>query len=170
MNVAAFLREEENADIAAIRRVNVAAFEGCYEANLVDRLRIAGDVVASLVAELNGAIVGHILFSRLSIKSDNRAVAGVALAPMAVTPKYQNLGIGTALADAGLRRCRCLGVEAAVVLGHRNYYPRFGFSVQLAKRLDAPYVGPNYMALELTPNVLQARCRVRYSEAFSDVS
>ena len=167
MKVDAVIRDERATDVAAIRRVNIAAFEADDEADLVDQLRTDGDVVVSLVAELDATIVGHILFSRLSVDANDHAVSGAALAPMAVVPRCQNLGIGSALVNAGLQRCRRLGVELVAVLGHQNYYPRFGFSAELAKRLGPPYGGPSFMALELVPNVLRRRCRVRYAEAFS---
>lgn len=151
------IRPEEPGDRAAIQAVNAAAFGQDDEADLVDRLRQDGLVIASLVAVegTTGEIVGHILFSDLPIETDTRTIRAAALAPMAVLPAFQRQGVGSALVRAGLEACRGLGIEAVVVLGHPDYYPRFGFSAETAKRLRAPYAGEAFMALELTPGVLQ---------------
>lgn len=149
-------------DAAAIWRVEQAAFGRDGEADLVDRLRADGEVQVELVAEADGEVVGHILFSRLAIGP----ITGAALAPVAVAPARQSLGIGSALISDGLQRCRELGVPAVVVLGHPNYYPRFGFDRRLASRLESPFAGPSFMALELTPGALAGGGAVRYAPAF----
>jgi putative acetyltransferase len=122
------IRPERPDDIAAIQAVNRQAFGQADEAVLVDALRDGGFAVASLVAEDAGRIVGHILFSRLPVAAGGRIVEGAALAPMAVMPDRQREGIGSALVRAGLVACRAAGIAAVVVLGHPDYYPRFGFS------------------------------------------
>lgn len=156
------IRLATSADHIAIHRVVAAAFGQDEEAGLVDRLRADGDAILELVADDAGAVVGHILFSRLGIG----AVTGAALAPLAVAPDCQRRGIGDALTRAGTEQCRALGVPAIVVLGHTDYYPRFGFSAALAAPLDAPFSGPSFMAIELTPGALAAGARVRYAPAF----
>ena len=160
------VRVETPDDFAAVRAVNREAFGQADEADLVERLRGDGEVVASLVAETGNAVVGHILFSRLPIVAGDREVAGAALAPVAVLPRFQRQGIGSALVRCGLRRCAELGSEAVVVLGHPGYYPRFGFSAALAERLDAPFSGAAFMALELVPGALADGGIVRYAAAF----
>ncbi len=100
-------------------------------------------------------MVGHILFSRLVIECERSSLVAVSLAPMAVIPQYQRQGIGSALVRAGLAAFRQAGQRIAVVLGHPEYYPRFGFSAQLAEGLDSPFSGgAAWMALELTPGAL----------------
>lgn len=133
----------------------------------MDALRQDGDVLSSLVAqEENGAIVGHVLFSRLGIEG-NPQLRAAALAPMAVRPDRQRRGIGGALIRTGLEHCRRLDLDAVVVLGHTTYYPRFGFSAALAAGLEAPFSGPHLMALALRDGVLSGRKgRLRYANAF----
>ncbi|MDX1485599.1 MAG: N-acetyltransferase, partial [Alphaproteobacteria bacterium] len=148
--------------------LNRAAFGGEEEAQLVDRLRRAGLVIAALVAAEDGEVVGHILLSDLWVETDTGGVVRTAaLAPMAVAPDRQRRGIGSRLVDAGLQACRDAGIELVVVLGHPGYYPRFGFSAARARHLRAPFSGPAFMALELTPGVLDGvRATVRYPDAF----
>jgi putative acetyltransferase len=168
------IREEIPADHDAIREVNRQAFNGDAEATLVDRLRASGAVIVSLVAVQNGEVVGHILFSDLPIDYGATAtIHAVSLAPMAVAPKFQRRGIGSALVQRGLELCRERGKSIVVVLGHPEYYPRFGFSAELAKPLESPYSGlaAAWMALELVPGALDGiKGTVRYPEAFEVVS
>jgi putative acetyltransferase len=89
-----------------------------------------------------------------------------ALAPVAVLPAFQSQGIGGDLIRAGNARCAMLGLDAIIVLGHADYYPRFGFSAAAAESLDAPFSGPSFMALELRPGSLSKSGRVRYAKAF----
>jgi putative acetyltransferase len=117
------IREERPTDIAAVRHVNSAAFEQDQEANLVDALRSAGAVLLSLVAVVDGEVVGHIFYSPASIGE----VGGAALAPMAVLPDRQHHGIGTQLVETGNRMLKASGCPFVLVVGHPRYYPRFGF-------------------------------------------
>ncbi|MDO9486855.1 MAG: N-acetyltransferase [Sphingomonadaceae bacterium] len=156
------IRDAVPADFPAIHAVVAAAFGQPDEARLVDRLRADGDALIELVAEAHGEIVGHILFSRLGIG----AAAGAALAPLAIAPAHQRRGLGGALTRAGLDRCRQRGVPAVVVLGHPDYYPRFGFDAALAGRLIAPFAGPSLMAIELRPGALADGGALRYAAAF----
>jgi putative acetyltransferase len=149
------IRPEEEKDYHAIWNVNRLAFgERTEEAKLVDELRDEGYNRLSLVAEDGGTIVGHILFSDLPIETRNGAVQALALAPLAVTPSRQRQGIGSALVREGLRLCAEQGHRIVVVVGHPSYYCRFGFSAQLAERLDSPFAGPEFMALELVSGAL----------------
>ena len=121
------LRRETPADIAAIREVETAAFGRTGEARLVDGLRAAGALVFSGVAEVGGKIVGHIAFSPVRIEGERGSFVAIALAPMAVHPQWQRKGIGSALIRWSLDECRRNGHELVIVVGHPNYYPRFGF-------------------------------------------
>jgi putative acetyltransferase len=121
------IRREEPTDIAAIRFVNEQAFGGTVEARAIDQLRDRGAATLSLVATAGERVVGHLFFSPATIESADRSWPGLGLAPLSVLPDYQRQGIGTALMNAGLDECRRLGHERVVVLGHPDYYPRFGF-------------------------------------------
>lgn len=122
------LRPETSSDVAAIHRVNVEAFGGPAEAEIVDLLREAGALTLSLVAERGGVIVGHIAFSEVTVDApDGRRWIGVGLAPMAVAPAHQRSGVGGLLIEEGLARLRDAGHRFCVVLGHPAYYPRHGF-------------------------------------------
>ena len=148
------IREREPADDEAIRRLNDLAFGGPFEGKLIDELREAFIDAVELVAVEDGAIVGHILFSALTTMVDDDAVPTLSLAPMCVHPDHQNAGIGSALVETGLDLARRREWQAVVVLGHPGFYPRFGFSAELASGLDAPFEGDSFMALELVPGAL----------------
>jgi putative acetyltransferase len=166
------VRAEETADYAAVERVVHAAFERPDEATLVARLRPLARPQVSLVAVEDERIVGHVLFTPVTIDAPSRPLGLLmGLAPVAVVPERQNAGIGSALIRAGLDQCRGLGAEAVVVLGHPPYYPRFGFVPAARFHLDSEYGGgDSFMALELTPGALAGLSgRVRYHPAFADV-
>jgi putative acetyltransferase len=135
------IRSEITEDRESVWNVNQTAFDGDDEANLVDALRDGGFVVASIVAELNDEIAGHILFSHVSILTEHRSVDAVSLAPMAVSPEYQRQGVGSNLVKTGLKACREHEHRIAVVLGHPDFYPRFGFSADLARAPESPFGG-----------------------------
>ena len=118
------VRRERPEDVEAVRRVNERAFGRPDEARLVDSLRSAGKVVLSLVAVEDGQVVGHILFSPVTIESEGHTLPGVGLAPMSVLPEVQRHGIGSLLVKAGLSQCQNEGHAYVVVLGHPEYYPR----------------------------------------------
>lgn len=149
------IREAFDGDIDGIRDVNDAAFGGTDASQLVDRLAADGDVVLSLVAVEDDEIVGHILFSRLEITSlDNDThLRAASLAPMAVAPTHQRLGIGSELVRQGIEKCKELDLDALVVLGHADYYPRFGFSAQHAECLKSPFSGPDFMVLPMIQGI-----------------
>ncbi len=169
------IRQETPSDIAAIHAVNKQAFDNREsEAGLVNAIRNSENFIKelSLVAEENGQIVGHILFSRIHIETENGQVSALALAPMAVLPEHQKQGIGSELVRRGLDECKRLGHAIVIVLGHTAYYPRFGFSAALANSLECPFgdCGDAWMALELIPNALQrVRGKVIYPPAFNGV-
>lgn len=165
------IRHERPLDLPAIRGVNLLAFGGPAEAKLVDALRDSGEARLSVVAEVEDQIVGNVMFSRLAIhRPSGEIFEALALAPVAVVPALQGQGIGTTLITSALQDCAAAGHRAVVVLGHAEYYPRFGFSTQLAERLVSPYAGPHFMAMELVSGALTGVTgRVEYPPAFSEV-
>jgi putative acetyltransferase len=174
------IRAERPGDEEAIARVHRRAFESDVEARLVSALRGACCVPVSLVAELkfqadatadqHFGIVGHVLFSELRIVRAESAQRSLALAPVAVLPAHQRQGIGSALVREGISTCRAAGYPAVFVLGHREYYPRFGFSPELARQFECVYAGEHFMALELQPGSLDgAHGRIEYPQPFSEL-
>jgi putative acetyltransferase len=158
---------ERPEDYAAIRHVNERAFNRPDEADLIDRLRAEGVVLASFVAQDDGQIAGHILFSRISIKTATESLPAVALAPVAVLPSLQRQSIGGELIRHGLDWLRAQGEQIVLVLGHPDYYPRFGFSTAKASLIESPFNPESFMALELKPNALDGiRGKVLYPHAF----
>jgi putative acetyltransferase len=151
------IRAERPYDIDQIRGVNERAFGAPAEALLVDRLRDANKAVVSLVAQDGDRIVGHILFSPITVADAPDSFRGVGLAPMSVLPEYQNHGIGSHLVRAGLAACQAAGFDIVVVLGHVGYYPRFGFAPAKDRGLENEYGASDaFMVLELRAGVLQA--------------
>ncbi len=146
------IRDETGNDEAAVRQVVVAAFGQPVEADLVDALRVSGDAVISLVAEDEGKIVGHVLFSKLQAPDQC-----VALAPVSVMPNCQKQGIGFALIRQGLAHARQDNWQAVFVLGEPEYYQRFGFDLDLAEKFETAYPKQYFMALELEPGSLSER-------------
>lgn len=121
------IRPEVARDRARVFRINAAAFPTAAEADLVDRLRDAVDEKVSLVAEIAGEVVGHILFTPVTLRDGSSLHQAVGLAPMAVQPEYQRQGIGSQLVIAGLTACTERGDSLVFVVGHPEFYPRFGF-------------------------------------------
>ena len=163
----AIVRLEVEADISLVHEINRLAFDSDEEATLVDRLREAGASTLSLVAEVDGVCVGHIFYSAVSIAGSDSVLG---LAPMAVTPSLQRRGIGTLLVTHSLARLRAENWDGVVVLGHPDYYPRFGFRPASAYDLKCSFEVPDevFMALELKKNGLEeARGLVEYHPLFS---
>ena len=126
-DVSIAVREEGPDDLASIREVNDRAFDQPLEGRIVDALRAHGAVRLSLVALVDGRIAGHILFSPVTADGAAGLASGLGLGPMAVLPEQQRRGVGAALIEAGLARLRDRGCPFVVVLGHHDYYTRFGF-------------------------------------------
>jgi putative acetyltransferase len=165
--MALIIRQEHPADREAVYRTHQLAFGRDDEARLVDALREGGYGRVALVAESAGEVVGHVLFSRLPVLVEGGVFETLALAPLAVVPDHQRRGVGSALVRRGLEDCRAGGHRAVVVLGHPDYYPRFGFSPALAAPLAAPFSGDSFMAVELVPGALRGVTgRVVYPEPF----
>lgn len=169
------IREEMSQDIHKIKTVNDLAFGQTNEGDLIEELRNSEAFVPSLsiVAETEHQdIIGHILFSRIQIETETGDVTSLALAPMAVSPSSQNKGIGAALVKDGLQRAKALGFQSVVVLGHPEYYPKFGFTPAHEKQIRAPFEVPPeaFMVLELEKGALEhIEGTVRYSKPFMNV-
>lgn len=151
------IRIEEVGDHAAVRAINLAAFEGGPEADLVDALRSACSNYLSLVAEEGERVVGHILFTPVVIESAEHRFEGMGLAPMAVAPERHRCGVGSELVRHGLEVLQERSCPFVVVLGHPEYYPRFGFERASTFGLRSQWVGvPDeaFMALVFDPAVL----------------
>jgi putative acetyltransferase len=163
-------REERPGDAAAIRTVVLAAFAPrAQEADLVDLLRARGKASVSLVATDGDAVIGHVLFSPVTIES-GVGLRGVGMAPVSVLPGHQARGIGSALIRRGLEACRERGFDFAVVLGNPRYYARFGFDTASKYGLANEYgMDEPFRAQALRPGGLDgARGRVRYAPEFAE--
>ena len=145
------IRSVKPADHGAVFEINSRAFPTDAEARLVTALRDQAEPVVSLLAELDGTAVGHIFFSPVSIEGDTLSSKAMALGPMAVLPEFQRKGIGTKLIKAGLQACRRIGETVIFVLGHREYYPRFGFAPAAPQglRYKSPDYDPFFFVVEL---------------------
>jgi putative acetyltransferase len=143
-----FIRPTRPEDMDAIAALNISAFGGPDETRIIRHLHAEGDSLVSLVAVADDeSIVGHIEFFRILI--DGQPVAA-GLGPMCAKPGLQKSGIGSYLVRTGLEELDDLGETLVFVLGHTDYYPRFGFSAETAKPFTAPWSGPHFMALRLT--------------------
>jgi putative acetyltransferase len=166
------IRPEQARDIEAIREVNRQAFGRPAEAELVDALRAENDVTLSLVAVEEGQVVGHILFTPVELVEGEERFPAVGLGPMAVLPAYQQQGIGSRLIEAGLEALREQGQSLVFVLGHSDYYPRFGFRPTRPYRIRCEFDVPDdvFMVVTLRDGALSGRRgTVVYRPAFHNV-
>lgn len=153
-----------------MERVHRLAFGREAEARLVNALRDGGYARVSRVAQVRGEVVGHVLFHALQIVDGQRATEALSLAPLAVLPEHQRLGVGSQLVREGLEACRAEGGQIVFVLGEPAYYRRFGFSSELGARVQSPYAGEAFLALELAPGASDAvRGEVRYPPPFAEL-
>jgi putative acetyltransferase len=162
------VRSEEPDDVKVVRAVNESAFESSLEADIVEAISKKDSRAISLVADAGGSILGHILFSPVLLVGLTELHL-MGLGPMAVLPTHQRRGIGSALVREGLDRCKAMGCEAVVVLGHADYYPRFGFAPASRYGISCEYDVPDevFMLLELQPGSLRGiRGKSIYNEAF----
>jgi predicted N-acetyltransferase YhbS len=148
------IRQEQKKDIDAVYSVVKSAFEKMEladgdEQDLVDRLRKSQAFIPelSLVAESDGKVIGHILFTKMKIGGH----PSLALAPVAVLPEYQKQGVGGKLIREGHRIAKELGFNSVILVGHPAYYPRFGYSPASKWKITAPFEVPDkaFMVLEL---------------------
>ncbi|MEG4073939.1 N-acetyltransferase [Microcoleus sp. Pol14C2] len=164
------IRTENPEDVEAVRNINIEAFGRENEANLVERLRGIASTF-SFVAVQSDRVVGHIFFSSVVVEGKcSRNLSILGLAPVAVLPHYQRQGIGTLLIREGLKECGRSGFQAVVVLGHPDFYPRFGFIPASKKSLKCEYDVPDeaFMVLELESGALEdCSGTVKYRSEFS---
>ena len=153
------IRRERPEETSAVRRVNEQAFGQRAEADLVDALRQRDELLISLVAIEDEQVVGHILFSPVTVQSDGASWDAMGLGPMAVLPEHQGKGIGSRLVEAGLEECRKARHKVVVVLGHPEFYPRFGFapSKPLGIRWEKDVPEEVFMVTELREGALAER-------------
>jgi putative acetyltransferase len=166
------IREEIPSDTTAVRIVLEEAFGQPAEANIVEKLRESCDELLALVAVEDEAVVGHILFSPVEAEGSDGVVRGMGLAPMAVTPECRRRGIGSALVEHGLVILRERDCPFVIVLGHPEYYPRFGFELASRHGLNSQWEGvPDeaFMVLVLNAGVLDGvRGVVKYRKEFDE--
>jgi putative acetyltransferase len=165
------IRPERLSDAAQVREVNTVAFGQPLEATLVDRLRENGADALSLVAEDEGAVIGHILFTPVTLTSGEGQLVGMGLAPMAVRPDRQREGIGSQLVRHGLELLRQRGCPFVVVVGHPEFYPRFGFERASLHGLRSQWDGISdeaWMVAVLDPQAMSGMSGVAfYREEFN---
>lgn len=167
------IRREIPQDIDAVYTVNCQAFGRTPEADLVNTLRTREDNIISLVALENDKIVGHILFSPMTVEKQPENKHSIGLGPLAVLPGYQHSGIGSKLVRHGLDECRRNGFAVVAVLGHPAFYPRFGFTPSIKYAVKCEFDSPPeaFMLLELKPGalaVLKGQV-IHYRPEFKDV-
>ena len=167
------IREETENDYEKIREVNDSAFGQENEGHLIERLRQTEIYIPelSLVAELDDKIVGHILFYPIAIRSDASKFQSISLGPMAVTPALQRKGIGNQLVIRGLEAAKKLGHKSVIVVGHPEYYPKFGFDRASQWNIKVPFEVPDdaFLALELVEGELEGKSgTVEYPEEFNE--
>jgi putative acetyltransferase len=164
------IREERPDDAPAIREVNKRAFGQDQEGDIVDALRTNGAVSLSLVAAVNGRIVGHIMYSPITVGG---VITGAALGPMAVVPEYQRQGIGSKLVGAGNEKLQDDDCPFIIVLGHPNYYPRFGFRPASMYGIECEWAVPDnvFMLLVLDEAKMQGVSGLaKYQHEFSTIA
>ena len=164
------IRNEEGRDYTSIAEVHPRAL-GKEEARLVELLRKRQNVFGLVAVDDGDRVVGHIMFSPMTVEHAPDDLRAIGLAPMSVSPEFQNQGIGSKLVRAGLEACKQAGYEVVFVLGHINYYPRFGFRRAKDFGLTNEYNADDaFMAIELKPGVLRTIGGLaKYAPQFSEV-
>ena len=171
MNI--FIRKEEEKDHKNVYEVNKLAFEQENESRLIEKIRAGSNFIPdlSLVADINNRIVGHILFSKIKVIG-NSIFETLALAPMAVLPEFQKQGIGSNLINRGMEKAKELGFDSIIVLGHKDYYPKFGFRRASKWNIKCCFEVPDevFMAVELIDGALKGKeGTIKYPDEFIDV-
>ncbi|MGD0917923.1 MAG: N-acetyltransferase [Thermodesulfobacteriota bacterium] len=166
------IRQEKPEDVIDISALNELAFGQPQEAKIIDKLRNNCGNLLLLVAIENGKIVGHILFIPAEIEGPRGVIKGMGLAPMAVLPEMQRQGIGTQLVKKGIEELRRFQCPFIIVLGHPEYYPRFGFERALLYGVKSQWEGiPDdvFMILWLdTSKAGQVSGLAKYREEFNE--
>ncbi len=167
------IRREEKKDHTIVYEINRLAFGQENESQLIEKIRKGSNFVPelSLIAEIDNKIVGHILFSRIKIVGGS-VFESLALAPMAVIPEFQKQGIGGKLIKKGIEKAKELGFDSIIVLGHKEYYPKFGFQRASKWSIECPFEVPDeaFRAIELTEKAFEGKAgTVQYPEEFMEV-
>jgi len=154
------ITREESSDYAEVYELNTMAFNRENEAKLVDLLRFSDAFIPelSIVAKINNRVIGHILLTKIRIQhSDNSTSESLALAPMAVHPDYQNKGTGSKLIIYSIEKASELNYKSIIVLGHENYYPKFGFQPAYIWDIKPEFEVPKnaFMGIELSESSLK---------------
>lgn len=170
-NITVTIRTENAQDYPSVYNVNTKAFKRKEEARLVDRLRLSNNFIPqlSIVASVDGKVVGHILFTEIFISDEKKETRTLALAPMAVLPEFQNKGIGQQLVLHGFEEAKKLGFKSVLVLGNGNYYSQFGFIPTTKWQIVPPLNFPKdaFMGLELEDGSLsEVKGHVKYPHEF----
>ena len=160
------IRPAADDDAPAIREVLAAAFPTTAEADLVEQLAADGDLALGFVAAVDGKIVGHIAFSRMTVAAEGERVPALGLAPVAVLPAHQKSGIGGRLIERGLAAANGRGTALVFLVGDSDYYGRFGFRCETAAPFASPYAGPHFMAQWLSSPRAPASGQADYASAF----
>jgi predicted N-acetyltransferase YhbS len=173
VNVKIIIRQETASDYKKVYEINKRAFNQENESKLIEKIRKGENYIPelSLVAEIEDNIVGHILFSKIKIVGDSN-YDSLALAPVAVLPEYQKKGIGSKLVAKGLEKAKELGFNSIIVLGHKDYYLKFGFQRASEWGIQCPFRVPDeaFMAIELMENTLDGKSGiVQYPDEFNEV-
>lgn len=169
------LRGERESDYNDIYEINCKAFGGETEAKIVNAVRKTRNYAKgfSIVAFHEEKAVGHAIFTHASIVNKGRRFNCLALGPMAVTPEFQRQGVGKQLVEEGILRAKENNFKAIIVLGHKEYYPKFGFTPASAKNISNKFNAPpeNFMILELLPNALKGISGVaEYAKEFTIIA
>jgi predicted N-acetyltransferase YhbS len=166
------IRQEVNKDYKRVYEITKLAFGQEKESKLIEKVRKGPNFVPelSLVAEKDNEIVGHILFSKMKIVGESEYET-LMLAPLAVIPELQKQGIGGKLIKKGIEKAIELGFDSIIVVGHKDYYPKFGFQKASKWGIKCPFEVPDgaFMAIELTENALENKAGVvQFPEEFME--
>ena len=165
------IRDESLGDYRVVEELYLEAFDTPAEARLLSSLRFRATPLVSLIIEEGMRLVGHIMFTPVTLNG-SAELNLMGLAPMAVIPDRQRCGFGSALVEEGLIRCQMLDCGAVVVLGHPEFYPRFGFRPAAELGINCEYDVPAdvFMALELAPGYLENRGgSISYHPSFNQI-
>lgn len=160
MNKEIVIRQETPADVEAVKNVHQLAFGRPDESALVESIRQSDSYIPELsfVALIDDQIVGHVLFSIVHIDTEPEPKRVLALAPLAVRPDYQRVGVGARLTHHGLAEAKARGWDAVIVLGQPSYYPRFGFQPSHEFGIESPFPlnDPSaFMVMEMAEDALE---------------